>query len=248
MAEVTTREELKDYCLRKLGVPIIEINVSDEQVDDRITEGFQKYIEYHYDAVELTYLKHTITQEDVDNKYLIVDDRVVSIIRMFPLSTTVTNSYMWDIRYQIRLNELWDFTSVNLLYYTTTMQHLRNLELTLVGEVPIRFQRHTNKLFLDLIWGSTELPVGSTVMLEGYVSIDPDIYPKIYNDLWLKNYCTVLIKRQWGSNLQKFQGIQLPGGLTLNGDSIYTEATREIEKMEAELQDKFEIPIQFFLG
>ena len=248
MAEVTTRNELKDYCLRKLGWPIIEINISEEQIDDRITDTFQKYIEYHYDAVELTYLKHEVTQEDIDNQYLVIDDRVVSVVRMFPLSSTWTKSYMWDIRYQLRLNELWDFTSVNMLNYTITMQHLRNLELMFVGEVPIRFQRHTSKVYLDLAWGSNELPLGSTVVLEGYVAIDPETYPKIYNDLWLKNYSTVLIKRQWGANLQKFQGIQLPGGLTLNGDSIYTEATREMEKMESELQEKFEIPVQFFIG
>jgi hypothetical protein len=155
---------------------------------------------------------------------------------------------MWDIRYQLRLHELWDFTSVNMLNYTMTMQHLRSLELLFTGEVPIRYQRHTNKLYLDLAWGTTELPVGTTVVLEGYKMIDPETYTAVYDDRWIKRYATALMKRQWGENLKKFQGITLPGGIQLNGNVIYQDAINEITQLEAEMQDRYEIPPQFIMG
>lgn len=249
MSKVTSRAELKEYCLRRLGFPLIDINVSDEQIEDRISDAFQIYTEYHYDAIESLYWAHKITQEDVDNRYLTVDDGIISIVRIFPLSQSVNSSvYLWDIRYQLRLHELWDFTSVNMLNYTITMQHLRNLELLFTGEVPIRYQRHTNKLYLDLAWGTTELPVGTTVVLEGYKMIDPELYTDVYDDRILKELATCLIKKQWGSNLSKYQGITLPGGLTLNGEQIYNQAVVELTKLEDTIQDKFEIPAQFFLG
>lgn len=248
MSKVQSREELKDYCLRRLGFPVIDINVSDEQIEDRISDAFQIYTEYHYDAVETIYSKHEITEEDIENKYLLVNDGIIGIIRMFPISSTWTKSYMWDIRYQLRLHELWDFTSVNMTNYIITMQHLRQLELLFTGEVPIRFQRHTNKVFLDLAWGSSELPLGSTVILEGYKMIDPEMYTDVYDDRILKELATCLIRRQYGENLRKFGGVQLPGGLTLNGEQIYSQAVEELKQLEATLQDKYEIPPQFFLG
>lgn len=248
MSSINSREALIDYCLRRLGYPVIEINVSEEQVEDRITDAFQFYTDYHYDAVETLYWKHEVTQEDVDNRYLTVDDGIIGITRLFSLSSTWTKSYMWDIRYQLRLHELWDFTSVNMLNYTMTMQHLRSLELLFTGEVPIRFQRHTNKVYLDLAWGTSELPVGSVIVLEGYKMINPEIYTDVYNDRWLKQYSTALIKRQWGENLKKFAGITLPGGVSLNGDKIFQEATIEIEKLESEMQSRYEIPPAFMMG
>lgn len=248
MSKITSRSGLKDYCLRRLGAPVIDINVSDEQIEDRISDAFQYYTEYHYDAVETVYLKHVITAQDIANKYLTIDDGIISIIRIFPLSSTWTKSYMWDIRYQLRLHELWDFTSVNMLNYTMTMQHLRNLELLFTGEVPIRYQRHTNKLYLDLAWGSSELPEGSTVVAEGYKMIDPAIYTDVYDDRWLKEYSTELLRRQWGDNLRKFQGITLPGGVQLNGDKIYQDAVSQIRRLEEEMQDKYEIPCSMMMG
>jgi len=248
MSKVRSREELKDYCLRRLGFPVIEINVSEEQIEDRISDAFQYYTEYHYDAIETVYLKHLVTAQDIANKYLTIDDGIINIIRIFPLSSTWTKSYMWDIRYQLRLHELWDFTSVNLTNYSITMQHLRSLELMFTGEVPVRYQRHTNRLYLDLAWGTTELPEGSVVIAEGYKMIDPELYTDVYDDRMVKKLATAFLKRQWGENLRKFQGISLPGGVTLNGDNIYEDAVREITQIETEMQDKYEIPCQFFIG
>lgn len=248
MSKVTSRTALKNYCLTRLGYPVIEINISDEQIEDRISDAFQYYTEYHYDAVEQVYLKHVVTAEDIENRYLEIDDGIISIVRIFPLSSTWTKSYMWDIRYQLRLHELWDFTSINMSNYVITMQHLRGLELLFTGEVPIRYQRHSNRLYLDLAWGTSELPEGSVVVAEGYKMIDPELFTDVYDDRWLKRYSTALLKRQWGENLRKFQGISLPGGITLNGDNIYEDAVREINQLETEMQDKYEIPPQFFMG
>ena len=248
MSKITSRAALKEYCLRRLGAPVIEINVSEDQIEDRISDAFQFYTEYHYDAVETVYLKHEVTAQDIQNKYLTIDDGIISIIRIFPLSSTWTKSYMWDIRYQLRLHELWDFTSVNMLNYTMTMQHLRNLELLFTGEVPIRYQRHTNRLYLDLAWGSSELPEGAVVVAEGYKMIDPAVYTDVYDDRWLKEYSTELLRRQWGDNLRKFQGITLPGGVQLNGDKIYQDALAQIRRLEEEMQDKYEIPCSMMMG
>lgn len=250
MNKINTREKLIDYCLRKLGQEALEVNVTENQIEDRIDDAFQLYFDYHMDATETIYLKHVVTQEDVDNRYLLIDDSIIGITRIFPLNDVLTKNYMWDLRYQMRLNELWDFTSINMLNYTITMQHLSALEQMFVGEVPIRFQRHTNKVYLDLAWGSTQLPVGTTVILEGTKIIDPEVYRDVYNDRILKELCTAFIKQQWGTNLGlKFKGgISLPNGLVLNGEQLYNDATNDIRRLEGELQNRYELPCQFLVG
>lgn len=248
MAEITSREELKQYCLRRLGAPVIEVNCAEEQLEDRIDDAFQYYFQYHFDAVETMYWAHQLTQEDVDNRYLTVANNIIGITRIFPLSSTWTKNYMWDIRYQLRLHELWDFSTVTMTNYRLTMQHLRDLELLFNGEIPVRYQRHTNKLYLDMDWGSVSFPVGSTVVLEGYRMLEPSEYPKVYNDMWLKRYTTALFKRQFSENLKKFSGVALPGGITLNGDKLFQEAMSEIQQLEQEMQIQNEIPPAFYIG
>jgi hypothetical protein len=248
MATVTSRDELKDYCLRRLGAPVITINVDEDQLEDRIDDALQYYQDYHYDATELFYWQHVITQEDVDQKYFKIDAGILGITRIFPLNDTITKNNMFDLRYQLRLHELYDFTSTSYSNFNITMTHLRNLELMFTGEIPIRFQRHTHKLYPDWAWGSIQAPVGMTVVAEGYKVIDPETYENVYNDRWLKQYTTSLFKRQWGENMKKFGGIQLPGGLTLNGKETFDEADAEIQKLEAEMQDRYELPVQFMMG
>ena len=248
MSTVSTRAELKDYCLRRLGFPLIEINVSDEQIEDRISDALQFYVDYHYDAVSKVYYKHTITQTDIDNRYVTVPDSIIGVTRIFPINNLLSKSYMWDIRYQLILNNLWDLSSTAMLPYTIAMQHIRSLELLFNGEIPIRFQRHENKIWVDMGWGSTQAPVGDVLVFECYQIINPENYPDVYNDRILKKLSTALIRRQWGENLMKFNGISMPGGVTLNGQAIYTEATREIEKLEAEFQSSYEVPAEMMMG
>jgi hypothetical protein len=248
MSTVSTRAELKDYCLRRLGFPIIEINVTDEQIEDRISDALQFYADYHYDATTKVYYKHTIDATDAENRYITVPNNIIGVTRIFPMNTLLSKSYMWDIRYQLILNNLWDLTSTSMLPYTMAMQHIRSLELLFVGEIPIRFSRHENKVWIDMGWGTSQAPDGTVIVLECYSVIDPENFSDVYNDRIVKKLATALIRRQYGENLMKFGGISLPGGVTLNGQTIYTEAVREIEKLEAEFQLSFEEPPQFILG
>jgi hypothetical protein len=257
MATITTRQGFKDYCLRRLGFPVIDINVDEDQVEDRIDDALQYWTDYHYDGMLKTYFVHPLTQEDMDNHYLdmsVVRDNannlvdIVGVTRIFPISDTLATVNMFDLRYQLRLNELYDFTSASYINYTLTQQHLRSLEIMFTGEVPLRFQRHTKKLFIDWNWAQYAVHVGSLAIIECYTSLDPDAYGDIWNDRWLKEYATALIKRTWGNNLKKFSGMQLPGGVTLNGDKIYEEASGEIKALEDEMESRYGGVLEFYLN
>jgi hypothetical protein len=253
MAKPTSRTELKDYALRKLGFPVIEINVDDDQLDDRIDEALTMYQQFHYDAVEKTYLKHEVTQGDVSNTYIAMPSTVIGVTRMFPISSDSVNSNaagnfnMFDLTYQLRLNELYDFTSADYVYYALAKQHIRTLDLLFLGEQPVRFNRHNDKLYIDMKWNN-RVVVGSYLIIECYKILDPNVATEIWNDGWLKKYVTALFKKQWGENLKKFSGVQLPGGITLNGQQIWNEAEQEIERLEEKLRDTYEEPPQFEIG
>jgi hypothetical protein len=257
MAIITTRTDFKDYCLRRLGFPVIDINVDDDQVEDRIDDALQYWQDYHFDGLQKIYYIKKITQGDVNQKYLdlstVTDSsnnalEIVGISRIFPVTDSQATVNMFDLRYQLRLNELYDFTSASYVNYTLTQQHLRSLELMFTGEVPIRFQRHMRRLYIDWAWGFSEAPVGTVVVAEAYANIDPTVYTRVWNDRWLKEYATALIKRSWGNNIKKFAGLQLPGGVTLNGDKIYDEAAAEIEKLEQEMQVEYGAPLEWFMN
>ena len=257
MPTISNREDFKQYCLRRLGFPVIELNLDDDQIEDRIDDALQYWQDYHFDGTQKVYYIKKITQSDVNNKYLSLSEAkdssnnaldIIGVTRIFPVQDSQASISMFDLRYQLRLNELYDFTSASYINYTLTQQHLRTLELLFSGEVPIRFQRHMQRLYIDWAWGATEAPVGTVVIAEAYANIDPSVYQKVWNDRWLKEYATALIKRSWGNNLKKFAGIQLPGGVTLNGDKIYEEAVGEIEKLESEMQTEYGAPLEWFLN
>jgi len=257
MPAVTDRATFKDYCLRRLGFPVIELNLDDDQVEDRIDDALQYWQDYHFDGTQKLYYIKKINQTDINQKYIDLSNvrdssnnqlDIIGVTRIFPVTDSQANVNMFDLRYQLRLNELYDFTSASYVNYTLTMQHLRSLELMFSGEVPIRFQRHMKKLFVDWGWGSTGAPVGTTLIAECYANIDPTVYNDVWNDRWVKEYATALIKRTWGNNLKKFSGIQLPGGVTLNGNQIYDEAVTEIEKLESEMQVEYGAPLEFLMN
>ena len=247
MAQVTTREQLKDYCLRRLGSPVIEINVDDDQVEDRIDDAFQFYREYHYDAVEMVYLKYQFTQQDITNQYIPVPDTVVGVNRILPFSNKSDGTNIFSIRYQILLNDLYSLMSTQIIYYYQVKQELELINQVLVGVKPIRFNRHMNRLYIDMDW-TGDAAVGDYIIVECYRILDPETYRDVYNDMFLKRYCTALIKRQWGENLKKFNGVQLPGGVTINADKIYEDALDEIKQIESDMQSRFELPVDFFTG
>lgn len=244
---VATRQQLIDYCLRSLGEPVVEINVDEQQIEDRIDEAIDYFRLYHYDGIEKIYLKHQITEQDVENKYISLPDSVYGITRVFPIAAgTSTSKSIFDLQYQLRLNDLYDLTSTSVIYYTQVMSHLALLDMTLNGHPLYRFNRLNNKLYIEASWVDEMLP-GNYVLVECYRALDPTDAPKVYNDPWLKHYCTSLIKKQWATNVKKFQGLQLPGGVTIDGDKLYSEAADEIKALEEELLNK-SAPLDWFLG
>ena len=255
MPAVTDRQTFKDYCLRRLGFPVIDINVDEDQIEDRIDDALQYWQDYHFDGLQKFYYVKRIDETDIDQKYIDLSNvqdssnnklDIVGISRIFPIQDSQASISMFDLRYQLRLNELYDFTSASYVNYTLTLQHLRSLELMFSGEVPIRFQRHMQKLYIDWAWGSSQAP--KIVVAECYANIDPTVYNRVWNDRWMKEYTTALIKRTWGNNLKKFNNLQLPGGVTLNGDKIYEEAVGEIEKLETEMQNEYGAPLEWFMN
>ena len=271
MAIPTTKATFKSYCLRALGFGVIDINVSDDQVDDRIDEALQYFAQYHYDGIEKMYLKYQITQADVTrgasntittatdtidssitasfgegNGFIPMPSSVVSVIQIFPFDNSSTNN-MFDIRYQLRLNDLYDFSSTSIIHYQMTMQQLDHLSHILVGEKPVRFNQHQNRLYIDMDW-TNDINVGEYLIIECYRKIDPASYSDIFDDIYLKRYSTALIKRQWGANLSKFNGVAMLGGVTMNGEAIYSQAVEELNRLEEQIQLSFETPIDYMVG
>ena len=247
MAIPASREQLKDWCLRQLGHPVIEINVDDDQVEDRIDEAFQYFRDFHYDGVERTYVKHQITESNIQNKYIPVTDSIIGVTRIFPVGSTNASVNMFDLRYQLRLHELYDFTSTSYVNYVLTQQHIRTLDLLFSGETPVRFNKHSNKLYIDWDW-NYDIQVGEFIIIEGTIVLDPNEYNDVYNDRMLKKLATAYIKKQWGANMSKFAGMQLPGGITMNGVQIFQDAVAEIKELEEEIRTTFQEPPQFLMG
>jgi hypothetical protein len=259
MATIASRTDFKDYCLRRLGAPVIEINVDDEQVEDRIDDALQYWQDYHFDGLQKIYYIKRLDDTDITNRYINLSPSVtrdegnnsieiVGVTRIFPIQDSQATVNMFDLRYQLRLNELYDFTSASYINYTLTQQHLRSLEIMFTGEVPIRFQRHMHRLFVDWNWGASEAPSGTVVVAECYAAINPSVYTGVWNDRWIKEYATALIKRTWGNNMKKFNGVQLLGGVTMNGQKIFEEAEAEIERLESEMEKNYGSPLEFYLN
>lgn len=247
MAIPTNREEFKAYCLRKLGAPVIEINVDDDQIEDRIDEALKYYADYHFDGSAMTYYKHQITAEDIENGYITLPENILGAVGVFPVpSAQLSGDDMFNIRYQIALNDLYTLTSVSLVPYYLAMEHLALIREILIGIPLIRYERHRNKLYIDMDWSSTTL--GNYLLIEAYEVVDPEEFADVWGDRWLQNYATALIKRQWGQHLTKFTGMSLPGGVQFNGERILDDAEREIAKMEEEMISGYSMPVMSMVG
>ena len=269
MATPSTRETLKQYALRALGKPVIDINVDDDQLEDRLDEAYQYYANYHYDGIRRTYLKYQYTQADKTRmtadtssetatknsvsssfvegqNFLVVPESVISCINIFPFSNK-GNLNLFDVRYQLRLNDLYDFSSTSIINYDIVLRHLDFLDHILVGEKPLRFNQHDNRLYIDMDWNN-DLEVGEFLIIECYRKLDPTTFTDVNNDIFLKRYVTALFKKQWGANLSKFNGVAMLGGVTLNGQQIYSEALADIEKLEQELRTTYELNPAMIMG
>jgi hypothetical protein len=329
MAIPNTRQTLKDYCLRKLGAPVLEINVDDDQLEDRIDDALQLFQEYHFDASEKMLLKHRITAStltfstapgaafksnekitggtsnasaivvdeptsttlrfrrakdgggivnadsagsftagetvtggssgstgivqtvvfgDVDNHYIPIDDSIIGVERVFPFDHAQSDVNMFDVRYQLHLNDIYSLSTASLINYDFAQRRISQLE-DLFNQAPrFAYSRHADRLHLDIDWENQEAKHDNFLLLEVYKVLDPSSFTQIYNDLFLKKYLTSLFKKQWGANLIKFEGLQLPGGVTLNGRQLYDDAQQEIEKIEEDMQLRYSLPDDFFIG
>ena len=319
---VASRDQLKQYCLRALGHPVVEINADDDQLEDRLDEALEYWRVYHPDGIEKVYTKFNISASEIklttsvaanfalaeivvgatsgataivqrettrassgttllvthvegtfvagetltgtnsgvtavlgtpactlgvwDKRYITVPDLVYGITRVLPFSQASSSKSLFDLQYQLRLNDLYDLTSTSIIYYKTVMSHLALLDLELNGHPMFRFNRRNSKLYLDMNWDA-DVALGDFVVVECYRALDPAEATKVWDESWLKHYVTALFKKQWATNIKKFSGIQLPGGVTLDGDKLYDEATGEIKELEDDLQNK-SAPLEFFLG
>jgi len=279
MAKPTTKQELIDYCLRRLGAPVLEINVSDEQIDDLVDDAVQYFNERHFDGVERMYLKYKITEDDIErgrgsgtngvgivtttgestivgtattfnfyetSNYIQVPDSVIGIERIFKFDTSDISGGMFSIKYQLFLNDLYYFNSVELLQYSMVKSYLEDIDFLLTTDKQIRFNKRQNRLYLDIDWKSER--ADQFLIIDCYRALDPASFTKVYNDSFLKKYLTSLIKRQWGQNLIKFQGVRLPGGIELNGRQLYEDAERELEAIKQTMSLEYELPPLDFIG
>ena len=280
MAKPSTRQELIDYCLRRLGAPVLEINIDDDQIDDLVDDAVQYFQERHFDGVERMYLKYKITQNDLDrgrakntngigivtttanstipgygttsfnfyetSNYIQVPDSVIGIEKVFKFDTSSISGGMFSIKYQLFLNDLYYFNSVELLQYAMTKTYLEDIDFLLSTDKQVRFNKRQDRLYLDIDWGSETKD--NWIVLDCYRALDPASFSQVYNDSFLKKYLTALIKRQWGQNLIKFNGVKLPGGIELNGRQLYDDAERELDDIKSRMTLEYELPPYDFIG
>lgn len=266
MAIPTTKAQLKEYCLRRLGKPVLEVNVSDDQIDDAIDYTLQKFQQFHYDGAERVYLKHQITQDVLDraqtyttstshagndlwregNGYIEVPDHILAIEGLFSFTDKGTAN-IFDIRYQMRLNDLYDFTSTQFYHYYMIQQHLETIDFLLEGMKPIRYSQVQDRLYIDWDWPADAL-LNQFIVVKAWRALDPTTWTEIYNQMWVKDYATAKIKKQWGQNLTKFTGVQMPGGVTLNGEMIYNDAVEELKILDEQLRTTWETPPLDMIG
>ncbi len=244
---VYSRQEFKDYCLRRLGAPVVEINVDDEQVEDRIDDALQYYYDYHFDGTEKVLAKYPLTINDINAGILTMPESVIGVTNVFNINTSMSSSDMFSIRYQIAMTDLYSLSKISIAPYAQTMQSLAEMDDVFSTRLPYRFNRRTGKVYFDQNLGSVISP-GQFLVFEVYVTVNPEDNIRVWADRWLQRYATVLIKRQWGENLKKFEGIEMLNGITFSGQKIYDEAVEEISQLESEMLSSYSLPPALYIG
>lgn len=241
-----SRKDFKHYCLRRLGAPVIRIEVDDDQVEDRIDEALLYYADYHFDGTDTHYYKYQLTPDDIANKFITLPDNIIGVVDLFEIGQSLNTNNLFNIRYQIALNDLYTLTSVSMVPYYMALQHIQFLEQMLVGKQPLRYNRHVNRCYIDMDWGIVS--PGDYIILKTYIVIDPNEYPKVWGDRWLQRYATCLIKIQWAGHLTKHKGMKMPGGVTFNASQIMQEALEERDKLEHEMIYTYSLPATDMIG
>lgn len=243
----TSREEFKEVILRRLGKPVLQINLDDTQVDDRIDYALQRFIDHHYDGTERTYFKKQITAADKTNGYITLPDNVVGAVTIFDLNSTLLGGGgLFSAQYQFVLNNIWTWQVGSLVPYYMAMQHLQLIEQVLTGLQPIRYNRRKNRLYIDTDWN--KLVVGTYLVVDCYVTVDADEWEKVWSDPWLTDYTEAQVKQAWGTNLKKYKGIVMAGNTQFSGQEIYDEATERIKELDQTLMDDYSLPPLFIVG
>jgi len=253
MANPSTRQGLIDYCLRKLGAPVLEVNVDEDQLEDRVDESIQFYREYNSDATVKTFLKHEITADDVTNGYIEIDDSILFVQKIFPFGggqTSGGGAGFFNVSYQMSLNDMYSLRGGGggMANFAMTKQYTDLISNSVSGSPLITFSRHQNRIYVHAEFEEGTLSVGDYIVFEVWQAINPETFTDIYNDIHLKDYLIQLIKQQWGQNLIKFEGMQLPGGVTLNGRQFYDDATQEIDRLREQMRLTHELPVDFMVG
>ena len=278
MATPNSRGQLINFGLRKLGYPVLEINLDTDQIHDALDDTIQMYNERHYNGIERMYLKYKVTQDDIDrgkadgttgvgivtttgistsnvtvqsnfyetSNFISVPDHVIGINKVFKFDTSSISGGMFSIKYQLFLNDLYYFNSVNLLQYAMTKSYLEDIDFLLTSDKQIRFNQRQDRLYLDFDWGAQQLD--DFIVIDCFRARDPEEYNQVYNDPFVKKYFVALMKKQWGMNLIKFRGTKLPGGIELNGREIYDDGVRELEALTSRMAQDFETPPLDFIG
>ena len=284
MAKPNSRQTLIDYCLRRLGAPVLEINIDDDQIDDLVDDALQYFHERHFDGVERMFLKYKVSADDItrgtakysggsftsnagivtttgisttsygtntfnfyeNSNYIQVPDSVIGIEKVFKFDTSSISGGMFSIKYQLFLNDLYYFNSVELLQYAMVKSYLEDIDFLLTTDKQVRFNKRQDRLYLDIDWGAQT--AGDFIVIECFRALDPGSFSQIYNDSFVKRYLTALIKRQWGQNLSKFRGVKLPGGIELNGGEIYQQAEQELNDIKSRMSMEYELPPLDFIG
>jgi hypothetical protein len=243
---VANKYELKEYVLRALGAPLVDIDVTDEAFDDRIDEAIALFREYYFDGSDRYYYRHIITATDLANQYITMPEYIWGVNGLFPVSNSATSPSIFDLQYQFRQWDMASLTSTSLVYYTQVMQHLSLLDITLNITKQIRFNRNEGRLYIDTNWDA-KMPVDTWILVDCYSVIDPDGSPKFWNNRVFKEYVTALVKKQWSAAYKKFDKIQLPGGVVIDGKDLYQEAVAECKEIEQDIINNSS-PLQFFTG
>ena len=285
MAQPSSRQGLIDYALRKLGAPVLEINIDDDQIDDLVDDAIQIFNERHFDGVEEMFLKHEFTQDELDrgkatsqtdsdntagivtttgtsttisgygtttssfvenSNFIQIPDSVIGIEKIFKFDSSSISGGMFSIKYQLFLNDLYYFNSVELLQYAMTKSYLEDIDFLLTTEKQIRFNQRQDRLYLDIDWGAQSKD--TFIIIDCLRALDPDEFTQVYNDPFVKKYLVALMKKQWGQNLIKFRGTKLPGGIELNGREIYDEGVRELDAIKSVMANEYELPPLDFIG
>ena len=271
MTQPSSRQGLIDYSLRKLGYPVVEINVDDDQIDDLVDDAIQYFNERHYDGIEKVFLKHQRSQNELNtirtgvttttatstvgittlsytetNNFIKLPDHVIGVNNVFKIDSSTISSGLFNIKYQLFLNDLYYYGALDLLNYAMVKTYLEDLSRLITPDIQIRFNKKNHRLYLDIDW--SQMSPNNYLILDCYRMVNPADASSVYNDWWLKKYLTALIKRQWGQNMIKFQGVLLPGGVQLNGRQLFDDAVKEIEEAENQLKTEYELPPMDMIG